>query len=125
MKKVETGMQERGVEGKNKIKERFNELAKKVTIDTSEFVKHLLKKKEVSKKECGNAQNFIGKNGANTNLLLLQMKKLLNQSGDEESKTATEGGETMETTPSASGPSKNEETKMENMLDQVDSIKLE
>lgn len=99
MKKVETGMQERGVEGKNKIKERFNELAKKVTIDTSEFVKHLLKKKE--------------------------MKKLLNQSGDEESKTATEGGETMETTPSASGPSKNEETKMENMLDQVDSIKLE
>ena len=41
-------MQEKGNEGKNKIKERFNELAQKVTIDTSEFVKALLKKKEVS-----------------------------------------------------------------------------
>lgn len=41
-------MQEKGVEGKTKIKERFNDLAKQVTIDSSEFVKHLLKKKEVS-----------------------------------------------------------------------------
>ena len=48
MKKVEAELLEKGVEGKNKIKERFNELAKQVTIDTSEFVKHLLKKKEVS-----------------------------------------------------------------------------
>lgn len=42
-------MQEKGVEGKNKIKERFNELAKQVTIDTSGFVNALLKKKETKK----------------------------------------------------------------------------
>lgn len=48
LKKVEVQMQEKGVEGKNKIKERFNELAKQVTIDTSGFVNALLKKKEVS-----------------------------------------------------------------------------
>lgn len=41
-------MQEKGAEGKNKIKERYNELAQQVTIDTSDFMKHLLKKKEVS-----------------------------------------------------------------------------
>ena len=40
-------MAEKGIEGKNKIKERFNELAKQVTFDTSEFVQALLKKKEV------------------------------------------------------------------------------
>ena len=43
-------MQEKGVEAKNKIKERCNELAKQVTIDTSEFVRALLKKKEVSQR---------------------------------------------------------------------------
>ena len=41
-------MAEKGVAGKNTIKERFNELAKQVTIDTSGFVTALLKKKEVS-----------------------------------------------------------------------------
>lgn len=41
-------MQERGQEMKAKIKERFNNLAQQVTIDTSEFVKALLKKKDVS-----------------------------------------------------------------------------
>ena len=40
-------MAEKGIEGKNRIKERFNELAKQVTFDTSEFVQALLKKKEV------------------------------------------------------------------------------
>lgn len=48
LKKIDVEMQEKGVEGKNKIKERYNELAKQVTIDTSEFMKALLKKKEVS-----------------------------------------------------------------------------
>lgn len=48
MKKIETEMQEKGVEGKNKIKERYNELAQQVTIDADGFVKALLKKKEVS-----------------------------------------------------------------------------
>ena len=48
LKKVETEMQEKGVEGKNKIKERYNELAQQVTIDADGFVKALLKKKEVS-----------------------------------------------------------------------------
>ena len=47
-------MQEKGVEGKNKIKERFNELAKQVTIDIQEFMKALLKKKEVSSFEIYN-----------------------------------------------------------------------
>jgi len=42
-------MQEKGVEGKNKIKERFNELAQQVTIDTSEFMSALLRKKEEKK----------------------------------------------------------------------------
>ena len=48
LKKVDVEMQEKGVEGKNKIKEKYNEQAQQVTIDTSEFVKALLKKKEVS-----------------------------------------------------------------------------
>jgi energy-converting hydrogenase A subunit M len=48
LKNVEVEMQEKGIEGKNKIKDRFNELAKEVAIDTSEFVKALLKKKDVS-----------------------------------------------------------------------------
>jgi len=48
LKKIDVEMQDKGVEGKNKIKERYNELAKQVTIDTSEFMKALLKKKEVS-----------------------------------------------------------------------------
>jgi len=43
-------MQEKGVKGKNKIKERFNELAQQVTIDTSEFMNALLKKKVEQKK---------------------------------------------------------------------------
>jgi len=42
-------MQEKGVEGKNKIKDRFNELAKLVTLDTSAFINALLKKKEMKK----------------------------------------------------------------------------
>lgn len=42
-------MQEKGVEGKNKIKDRFNELSKQVTIDTSAFINALLKKKEMKK----------------------------------------------------------------------------
>ena len=48
-------MQEKGVEGKNKIKERFNELAQQVTIDTSEFMKALLKKKELKRLNVGDA----------------------------------------------------------------------
>ena len=48
LKKVDVNMQEQGVEAKNKIKEHFNELAKQVTIDTSEFMKALLMKKDVS-----------------------------------------------------------------------------
>ena len=51
-------MQEKGVEGKNKIKERFNELAKQVTIDIQEFMKALLKKKEVSSLEIYNLTIF-------------------------------------------------------------------
>ena len=42
-------MQEKGVEGKNKIKDRFNELSKQVTIDTAAFVSALLKKREMKK----------------------------------------------------------------------------
>ena len=42
-------MQEKGVEGKNKIKERYNELSKQVTIDTAAFMSALLKKKELKK----------------------------------------------------------------------------
>ena len=49
LKKVDQEMQEKGIEGKNKIKEKFNEQAQKVTIDVQEFVQALLKKKEVSK----------------------------------------------------------------------------
>ena len=48
LKKVDVQMQEKGAEGKSKIKERYNELAKQVTIDIQEFVQALLKKKEVS-----------------------------------------------------------------------------
>lgn len=43
-------MQEKGVTGKGKIKERFNELAQRVTIDTSEFMNALLKKKKLDAK---------------------------------------------------------------------------
>lgn len=42
-------MQEKGVEGKNKIKDRFNELAKQIKIDTSAFMAALLKKREMKK----------------------------------------------------------------------------
>ena len=42
-------MQEKGIEGKNKIKDRFNELSKQVSIDVSAFISALLKKKEMKK----------------------------------------------------------------------------
>ena len=44
-------MQEKGIEGKNKIKERFNEMAQQVTIDTSEFMNALLKKNQLKREE--------------------------------------------------------------------------
>ena len=50
---METEMQQKSTEGKNKIKERFNELAQKVNIDVQEFMKALLKKKEVSHSNLG------------------------------------------------------------------------
>ena len=63
-------MQEKGVEGKNKIKERFNELSKQVTIDIQEFMKALLKKKEVS------TFSYIAEICKLTNLIAQQTKKL-------------------------------------------------
>ena len=59
LKKIDVEMQEKGVEGKNKIKERYNELAKQVTIDTSEFMKALLKKKEVSLRDSPHHNDLI------------------------------------------------------------------
>jgi len=50
-------MQEKGVEGKNKIKDRFNELAKLVTLDTSAFINALLKKKEMKKLNTSGTQD--------------------------------------------------------------------
>ena len=52
-------MQEKGVEGKNKIKERFNEMAQQVTIDTSEFMNALLKKNQLRKEESKVEQQAI------------------------------------------------------------------
>ena len=45
---MDTEMQEKGVEGKNRIKERYNELAQQVTIDTGAFIDALTSKKKVS-----------------------------------------------------------------------------
>lgn len=57
-------MQEKGVEGKNKIKDRFNELSKQVTIDTAAFVSALLKKREMKKQLNTSTQSAEG--AANT-----------------------------------------------------------
>lgn len=49
VKKIEKEMQQKSLEAKTKIKERFNEMAQKVTIDAREFVLALLAKKDTSK----------------------------------------------------------------------------
>lgn len=52
-------MQQQSLEGKAKIKERFNQLAQQVNIDTKELVQALLKKKDVKceKKESNDNLN--------------------------------------------------------------------
>ena len=86
-------MQEKGVEGKNKIKERFNELAQQVTIDTSEFMNALLKKNQLKK-----AAEPTEQKQEEENKLDVFIDGMDKNAQGEETAAATEG-DTMESTP--------------------------
>lgn len=92
-------MQEKGVEGKNKIKERFNELAQQVTIDTSGFMSALLKKKELRRLNPGQNDSSIEESKHNNqDEDVSDMLEKLKVGGDNSSPSLEEG-DTLESTP--------------------------
>ena len=120
LKKVEKEMQEKGVEGKNKIKERFNEMAQQVTIDTSEFMNALLKKNQLRKEESKVEQQAIEEVKIDVN------SGEINKATKSEEQPALDENDTLASTPTPLAMSKSEavEHKVEDMLDQIDQINL-
>jgi len=107
-------MQEKGVQGKNKIKERFNELAQQVTIDTSEFMNALLKKK-VEQKKVDEQEEEV-----KLSTCLADMQR---QSS--ENLATMEEGDTEESTPTPLSKGKSaDNAALDNMLDRIDQINL-
>ena len=113
-------MQEKGVEGKNKIKERFNEMAQQVTIDTSEFMNALLKKNQLRKEESKVEQQAIEEVKIDVN------SSEINKATKSEEQPALDENDTLASTPTPLAMSKSEavEHKVEDMLDQIDQINL-
>lgn len=101
-------MQEKGVEGKNKIKERYNELAQQVTIDADGFVKALLKKKELKRNDNEEKKEDELPDTIDVGLAAKNTSPQL------------EEGDTLESTPTPSQKafeSRGEEAESDNMLD--------
>ena len=113
-------MQEKGVEGKNKIKERFNEMAQQVTIDTSEFMNALLKKNQLKREESKVEAQPIEEVKIDVN------SDEISKATKSEEQAALEEGDTLASTPTPLEKSKSEliENKVEDMLDQIDKINL-
>lgn len=117
-------MQEKGVEGKNKIKERFNELAQQVTIDTSGFMSALLKKKELRRLNPGQNDSSIEESKLNQDEDVSDMLGKLKVGNGSPS---LDEGDTFESTPTpnmAKSKSEQQEARVEDMLDQIDQINL-
>ena len=105
-------MQEKGVQGKNKIKERFNELAQQVTIDTSEFMNALLNKKKKQTEE----------EEVKLDAVLAELPHMKNDDGP-----SMQEGDTLESTPTPLSKAKSQGEaagSVENMLDNIDQINL-